>query len=81
MPKDYDYIKAYKSNEEIANAAHAVLTRHKLPLHYQYIARLVAIELEKEPDMVNRSWESKVLIALNTHPMWFIITKSGVYTI
>lgn len=67
---------AYLSNEEIANTCHFILQRHKLPLHYQNLAILAALELNKE---TTKSFESKVLRALNTHPHYFHRVRPGVY--
>ena len=85
MPKDYDHIGAYKSNEEIANVAHDILTRHGIPVHYQTLSMMVARELDKDIDLWQRtpqtiSFEAKVLRALNTHPHYFKRLKPGVYT-
>lgn len=86
MPKDYNFIKAYKSNEEIANVAHDILTRHGIPVHYQLLSRMVARELDKDFDPWDntpqgKSWDAKVLRALNTHPHYFKRLEPGVYTL
>lgn len=78
------HIAAYKSNEEIANMAHDAMSRMGVPMHYQFIAKLVANDMDKELDQLVRtpetiSFEAKVLRALNTHPMWFKRIKPGVY--
>lgn len=90
MPKDhiaaYKSMVAYRSNEEIANCAHDVLTRMDIPMHYQTLSRIIARDMDKDLDLWQRtpegiSFEAKVLRALNTHPMWFKRVKPGVYVI
>lgn len=74
-----DVVAAYKRNEEIANMAHDVLLRMKIPMHYQYIAKVIKGDYGVELDMSDKILESRVLRAINTRPEWFERTREGVY--